>query len=130
MTSAYPYASYYGPSAYLKKGEIPGNNYFHNPTRDYHGGRAAQHHAEMRQIALKTVNEVVPPMIEEICVKICTAALEDVIGAIEWDIEEIVNVSFDDMHNVFNSEKFRKVISTKIMDSIKKNLNNPNIRIK
>lgn len=130
MTSAYPYASYYGPSAYVKKGEIPGNNYFHNPTRDYHGGRAAQHHAEMRQIALKTVNEVVPPMIEEICVKICTAALEDVIGAIEWDIEEIVNVSFDDMHNVFNSEKFRKVISTKIMDSIKKNLNNPNIRIK
>ena len=123
MTSAYPYASYYGPSAYVKKGEIPGNNYFHNPTRDYHGGRAAQHHAEMRQIALKTVNEVVPPMIEEICVKICTAALEDVIGAIEWDIEEVINVSFDDMHNVFNSEKFRKVISTKIMDSIKKNLN-------
>lgn len=130
MTSAYPYASYYGPSAYVKKGEIPGNNYFHNPTRDYHGGRAAQHHAEMRQIALKTVNEVVPPMIEEICIKICTAALEDVIGAIEWDIEEVINVSFDDMHNVFNSEKFRKVISTKIMDSIKKNLNNPNIRIK
>lgn len=130
MTSAYPYASYYGPSAYVKKGEIPGNNYFHNPTRDYHGGRAAQHHAEMRQIALKTVNEVVPQMIEETCVKICTAALEDVIGAIEWNIEEVINVSFDDMHNVFNSEKYRKVISTKIMDSIKKNLNNPNIRIK
>lgn len=124
MTSAYPYASYYGPSAYVKKGEIPGNNYFHNPTRDYHGGRAAQHHAEMRQIALETIKEVVPQMIEETCVKICTAALEDVIGAIEWDIEEIVNVSFDDMHNVFNSEKFRKVISTKIMDSIQKNLNN------
>lgn len=130
MTSAYPYASYYGPSAYVKKGEIPGNNYFHNPTRDYHGGRAAQHHAEMRQIALETINEVVPPMINDICIQICTAALEDVIGAIEWDIEEIVNVSFDDMHNVFNSEKLRKVISTKIMDSIKKNMNKPNIRIK
>lgn len=124
MTSAYPYASYYGPSAYVKKGEIPGNNYFHNPTRDYHGGRAAQHHAEMRQIALETIKEVVPPMINDICIQICTAALEDVIGAIEWDIEEVINVSFDDMHNVFNSEKFRKVISTKIMDSIQKNLNN------
>ena len=124
MTSAYPYASYYGPSAYVKKGEIPGNNYFHNPTRDYHGGRAAQHHAEMRQIALETIKEVVPPMINDICIQICTEALQDVIGAIEWDIEEIVNVSFDDMHNVFNSEKFRKVISTKIMDSIQKNLNN------
>ena len=124
MTSAYPYASYYGPSAYVKKGEIPGNNYFHNQTRDYHGGRAAQHHAEMRQIALATINEVVPPMINDICIQICTEALQDVIGAIEWDIEEIVNISFDDMHNVFNSEKFRKVISTKIMDSIQKNLNN------
>ena len=57
-------------------------------------------------------------MINDICIQICTAALEDVIGAIEWDIEEVINVSFDDMHNVFNSEKFRKVISTKIMDSI------------
>ena len=99
-------------------------------TRDGHGGHAFEHHQEMRQIALATINEVVPPMINDICIQICTEALQDVIGAIEWDIEEIVNVSFDDMHNVFNSEKFRKVISTKIMDSIKKNLNNPNIRIK
>ena len=45
MTSAYPYASYYGPSAYVKKGETLGKNYFDNPTRDYHGGRAAQHHS-------------------------------------------------------------------------------------
>ena len=130
MSSIYPHASYYGNSAFVKKGEPLGKNYFDNPTRDYHGGRAAQHHAEMRQIALKVIQEVVPQMIEETCVQICTAALEDVIGAIEWDIEEVINVSFDDMHNVFNSEKFRKVISTKIMDSIKKNLNNPNIRIK
>ena len=130
MTSAYPYASYYGPSAFVRKGEPLGKNYFDNPTRDYHGGYARQHHAEMRQIALETIKEVVPPMINDICIQICTAALEDVIGAIEWDIEEIVNVSFDDMHNVFNSEKFRKVISTKIMDSIKKNMNKPNIRIK
>ena len=99
-------------------------------TRDGHGGHGFEHRQEMRQIALETIKEVVPQMIEEMCVQICTAALEDVIGAIEWDIEEVINVSFDDMHNVFNSEKFRKVISTKIMDSIKKNLNNSNIRIK
>ena len=47
-------------------------------------------------------------MINDICIQICTAALEDVIGAIEWDIEEVINVSFDDMHNVFNSEKLRR----------------------
>ena len=118
MSSDYHYEYYYGRSAFVKNGETLVKNYFDNPTQDYHGGRAAQHHAEARQIALQVIKEVVPQMIEETCVKICTAALEDVIGAIEWDIEEVVNVSFDDMHNEFNSEKFRKVISTKIMDSI------------
>ena len=40
MSSAYPYASYYGSSAFVRKGEPLGKNYFDNPTRDYHGGRA------------------------------------------------------------------------------------------
>ena len=116
-----------GKRAQVRDGYTMRDGYF---TRDGHGGHGFEHRQEMRQIALETIKEVVPQMIEEMCVQICTAALEDVIGAIEWDIEEVINVSFDDMHNVFNSEKFRKVISTKIMDSIKKNLNNPNIRIK
>lgn len=109
-----------GKRAQVRDGYTMRNGYY---TRDGHGGHGFEHRQEMRQIALETIKEVVPQMIEETCVKICTAALEDVIGAIEWDIEEVINVSFDDMHNVFNSEKFRKVISTKIMDSIKKNLN-------
>lgn len=116
-----------GTRAQVRDGYTMRNGYY---TRDGHGGHGFEHRQEMRQIALETIKEVVPQMIEEMYVQICTAALEDVIGAIEWDIEEVINVSFDDMHNVFNSEKFRKVISTKIMDSIKKNMNKPNIRIK
>ena len=104
-----------GTRAQVRDGYTMRNGYY---TRDGHGGHGFEHRQEMRQIALETIKEVVPQMIEEMCVQICTAALEDVIGAIEWDIEEVINVSFDDMHNVFNSEKFRKVISTKIMDSI------------
>ena len=76
MTSAYPYASYYGPSAYVKKGEPLGKNYFDNPTRDYHGGYARQHHAEMRQIALQTVQEVAPKLVDEICTAIWNDALQ------------------------------------------------------
>ena len=83
MTSAYPYASYYGPSAYVKKGETLGKNYFDNPTRDYHGGRAAQHHAEMRQIALQVVQEFVPRIVETICTEIWNDALQRLVGAME-----------------------------------------------
>ena len=96
-----------GTRAQVRDGYTMRNGYY---TRDGHGGHGFEHRQEMRQIALETIKEVVPQMIEEMCVQICTAALEDVIGAIEWDIEEVINVSFDDMHNVFNSEKFRKVL--------------------
>lgn len=34
MTSAYPYASYYGPSAFVRKGEPLGKNYFDNPKQN------------------------------------------------------------------------------------------------
>ena len=70
MSSIYPHASYYGNSAFVKKGEPLGKNYFDNPTRDYHGGYARQHHAEMRQIALQTVQEVAPKLVDEICTTI------------------------------------------------------------
>ena len=88
-----------GTRAQVRDGYTMRDGYF---TRDGHGGHAFEHHQEMRQIALATIND-------------CLLYTSD---------------AADDMHNVFNSEKFRNVISTKIMDSIKKNLNNPNIRIK
>ena len=57
-------------------------------------------------------------------IQICTEALQDVIGAIEWDIEEVITISTNDVSKVLCSDKFRKILSTKIMDSIQKNLNN------
>ena len=97
-------------------------------TQDGHGGRAEEHRAEMAEIARQTVAEVAPSLIEEICNRKITEAVESFIGAIEWDIHEIVNVSFDDMGEVFKSEKFRKVISNRIMESIKNNLKNFKIK--
>ena len=77
-----------GTRAQVRDGYTMRNGYY---TRDGHGGHGFEHRQEMRQIALETIKEVVPQMIEEMCVQICTAALEDVIGAIEWDIEEVIN---------------------------------------
>lgn len=93
-----------------------------------HGAHTEEHRQEMRHEAIKAIYDYVPPMIEAACIKICTETVENIMGAIEWDINEVINVSFDDVGKVFHSEKFRKVISDKIMESIKKNLKNIEIQ--
>ena len=93
-----------------------GTLYFH--TEDW----MDEHREEMAQIAQQIIMQTVPPLVEEICAKQWNEAAERLIGAIEWDIQEIISVSFDDMGEIFHSEKFRKVISSKIMESIKKNI--------
>ena len=122
MTSAYPYASYYGPSAYVKKGEPLGNNYFDNPTRDYHGGRAAQHHAEMRQIALQVVQEFVPRIVETICTEIWNDALQRLVGAMEYDVNTCVSIAFDDAEKIFKSKEAQKFISDKIVKELQREI--------
>lgn len=122
MTSAYPYASYYGPSAYVKKGETLGKNYFDNPTRDYHGGRAAQHHAEMRQIALQVVQEFVPRIVETICTEIWNDALQRLVGAMEYDANTCVNIAFDDAEKIFKSKEAQKFVSDKIVKELQKEI--------
>ena len=122
MSSIYPRASYYGPSAYVKKGEPLGKNYFDNPTRDYHGGRAAQHHAEMRQIALQVVQEFVPRIVETICTEIWNDALQRLVGAMEYDVNTCVNIAFDDAEKIFKSKEAQKFVSDKIVKELQREI--------
>ncbi len=110
--SRYHYENWDGKWAYVRNGS----------RYDTHGGHAQEHREEMAQIAQQVVIKTVPPMVEEIFAKLWNEAAERLIGAIEWDIQEVVSVAFDDMGEVFHSEKFRKVISSKIMEAIKKNI--------
>ena len=122
MTSAYPYASYYGNSAFVRKGETLGKNYFDNPARDYHGGRAAQHHAEMRQEAIKAIQEFVPQIVETICTEIWNDALQRLVGAMEYDVNTCVNIAFDDAEKIFKSKEAQKFISDKIVNELQREI--------
>ena len=122
MSSAYPYASYYGSSAFVRKGEPLGKNYFDNPTRDYHGGRAAQHHAEMRQIALQVVQEFVPRIVETICTEIWNGALQRLVGAMEYDVNTCVSIAFDDAEKIFKSKEAQKFVSDKIVKELQREI--------
>ena len=122
MSSIYPHASYYGNSAFVRKGETLGKNYFDNPTRDYHGGRAAQHHAEMRQIALQVVQEFVPRIVETICTEIWNDALQRLVGAMEYDVNTCVSIAFDDAEKIFKSKEAQKFISDKIVKELQREI--------
>lgn len=122
MSSAYPYASYYGSSAFVRKGEPLGKNYFDTPTRDYHGGRARQHHAEMRQVALETVREVVPRLVDEICTAIWNDALQRLVGAMEYDVNTCVSIAFDDAEKIFKSKEAQKFVSDKIVKELQREI--------
>ena len=120
MSSIYPHASYHGNSAFVRKGETLGKNYFDNPTRDYHGGRAAQHHAEMRQEALQTVQEVAPKLVDEICTAIWNDALQRLVGAMEYDVNTCVSIAFDDAEAYSKAKEAQKFISDKIVNELQK----------
>lgn len=99
--------------------------YFNHGTNDGHGGRAEEHHEEMRAIAEQVVQTEVPI----IAAQIFNEAVEKMIGAIEYDIKTSVKVSFDDLDGIFKSEKFRQFVSDRIMREIKANLNNLKIKL-
>ena len=91
-----------------------------------HGGRAEEHRAEMRQIAIETINEYVP----QIAAEIYNNALQRLIGAIHYDVESVVSVAVDGIGEIFNGSKLKKVISDNIMQEMKARLTDINIKIK
>ena len=103
--------------------------YNRNNTQDGHGGRAAEHREEMRQIAEETIKELVPNM----AVQIYAETVQDMLNALQYDIETIVSLSFDDAQDIFTSKKARKYVSDKLTNEVIKHLNKmkiPGITIK
>ena len=102
---------------------------FYNGTQDGHGGRAAEHRAEMKAIAEavgdRKIKETVPKMVKEID----SDSLESAIRGIKYDIETIVNIAFDDGRDIFNSSKARKMVSDAIYNEIIRGLDNLKITL-
>lgn len=95
-------------------------------TRDGHGGRAEEHKAEMRQIAIEAIQQYVP----QIAAEIYNNALQRLIGAIHYDVESVVSVAVDGIGEIFNGHKVKKIISDRIMQELQARLTDINITIK
>lgn len=98
-------------------------------TRDGHGGMQAEHRAEMAEIASriaeKKIKEIVPQMAKEIYIN----SLDDVLRGIQYDIDTIVNIAFEDGREIFTSSKARKAVSDAIYKEIVKGLGKAKIKI-
>ena len=65
----------------------------------------------------------------QIAVQIYNDALERLVGALQYDIETIVSVSWEDVGNIFNSSQCRRVISDRIMKELKARLDGLEFRL-
>ena len=111
------------PSSY--SGAQSNGNLCGRGSQDGHGGRSAEHAAEMRQIAVEVVKELAP----QIAAQIYNESLQRLVGALQYDIETIVSVSLEDAKNIFNSAQCRRIISDRIMKELKARLDGLEFRI-
>ena len=122
----YHYEDWNGKPAYVR------NNSRYS-TQDGHGGRAEQHHKEMREEAIKAIRELVPKMVDELVPPIAAAiyneAVTRLVGATTYDIEACVAVALSTGEEIFRDSKVKQMISDRIMKEIKAQLGKKNIRI-
>ena len=63
-------------------------------TQDGHGGRSAEHRAEMEQIAERIAEEKLAAIIPQIQTAALQQARNDLLRAISFDVETVVSIAF------------------------------------
>ena len=104
-------------------------------TQDGHGGRAEEHRKEMEDIARRVYAEEhqkdmdeIKALIEELLPIAYKQAIEDFLGALDYDVQSITRIGFDGCRDIFEDKKAQKYISDHIMKEIQKRLNGKNYR--
>lgn len=99
---------------------------WHRNTQDGHGGRAEEHREEMVQIAEEKIKAMVPQIVREIYIQ----SLEDELRGLQYDIETIVEIAFNDGMEIFKSSKARKAVSDAIYKEILKGLKDIHVKVR
>lgn len=89
-------------------------------TQDGHGGRAEEHRAEMRQIAEEIAEQKLAAIIPQIQTAALQQARDDLLRAITFDVETVVQVALHNGETIFRDSKTQKVIADSIMREIRK----------
>lgn len=97
--------------------KIPGTN-------DGHGGMAIKHWAEMRSIAEQVAEQKIKEIVPQLARDIYRESLGDVLRGLQYDIDTVVNVAFNDGRDILSSSKTRKEVSNAIYKEVIKGLGN------
>ena len=103
---------------------------------DRHGGHSAEHRAEMVEIAREIYAverakdmEKIERMIQEKMYFAYEQAMQDVLRALEYDIESVTRIGIDGCRDIFESKKAQKYISDQVMKTIKKELKGKHLKM-
>lgn len=108
--------------SYLYPPPKDGIRYFGNGTQDGHGGRAAEHRREMAQIAEEIADRKIAAIIPQIQTAALQQARDDLLHAIAFDVETVVEVAFQNGEKIWRDSKTQKVVAENIMREIRKRL--------
>ena len=104
-------------------------------TQDGHGGRSAEHRAEMQAIAREIFKAERAQLIEEFEAKILAAqyqayeqALKDVVRVLEYDIQSVTRIGIEGCRDIFEGKKAQQFLSDQVMQMIATELKNKSFR--
>lgn len=112
--------TYINPSSGYRIGN-DGSFQYHR-TQDGHGGRAAEHRAEMEQIAERIAEQKLAAIVPQIQAVALQQARDDLLRAIAFDVETVVEVALHNGETIFRDKKTQRVIADNIMREIRKQL--------
>ena len=92
-------------------------------TQDGHGGRAAEHRAEMRQIAEEIAEQKLAAIVTQIQAAALQQARDELLRALSFDVETVVSIAFKNGERIWRDSRTQKVIADNIMREIRKRLN-------
>lgn len=112
--------TYINPSSGYRIGNDGGLEY--HRTQDGHGGHGAEHRAEMRQIAEEIAEQKLAAIVPQIQAVALQQARDDLLRAITFDVETVVQVALHNGEIIFRDKKTQRVIADNIMREIRKRL--------
>lgn len=90
--------------------------------QDGHGGRAAEHRAEMEQIAERIADQKLAAIVPQIQATALQQARDDLLRAIAFDVETVVEIAFHNGEKIWRDSRTQKAVAESITREIRKRL--------
>lgn len=98
-------------------------------TQDGHGGMGEEHREEMTEIANQIAEEKIKAIVPQMAMAIYRQTIDDFLIGLRYDINTIVEISFNDGREIFTSSRAKKAVSDAIYKEIVKGLKDSIIKI-